>query len=435
MLRNASQSLLTNQTDSLSEQTTVLVGAQPLEIQIRTQPMHLIAEYGAAAHWAYKEDEDLEEMREMRQLLGDEGVDGVDGADSAVGSGDRSAWETAARTGLQVPALRSIAKWELELENSHEFMQLVRQELLGTRVFVFTEALDGGSTRILNLARGASLQNAADLLLGEEAARAPETAQVVLQVNGLPRPGATPLSNGDIISFVRLSEVTDGTADDDEASATSLDELYGADAGAEPAVALNVCERCLPLPGDDVVFTTHSLPTADEGLARVGGTLHRAGCECLALRRDLAAGERLVRPTARLAQQYREKFDRALRPRAPPGSQREVWATKIIVFTRDRPGLLLTISSCVTEETVNIVNVRSITRQVGDASAFEYMVHIAELEMLDRLVSTLEAQEDVLCVLRADTDDLMHDLGSEGFWAAGKCGRRPFETDLSNGAA
>ena len=70
----------------------------------------------------------------------------------------------AAQAPDQLPVLQSIARWEEELGNgcAHEFMQLVRDELLGTRVFVFTEA--EGSTRILNLARGATLGEAASVL-------------------------------------------------------------------------------------------------------------------------------------------------------------------------------------------------------------------------------------------------------------------------------
>ena len=68
--------------------TTVLVGAQPLEIQIRTQEMHLVAEFGAAAHWAYKENGGARASLPWLQL--------------------------------------TVRKWR-DLDCAHEFMQLVRQ--------------------------------------------------------------------------------------------------------------------------------------------------------------------------------------------------------------------------------------------------------------------------------------------------------------------
>lgn len=45
------------------------------------------------------------------------------------------------------------------VSNQTRFVQLVREELLGTRVFVFTR-----NGRILNLARGATLADAAEQL-------------------------------------------------------------------------------------------------------------------------------------------------------------------------------------------------------------------------------------------------------------------------------
>src|ERR1700747_1001843 len=53
--------------------TTVIHGAQPFEIQIRTQEMHRIAEEGVAAHWKYKDrkpaSDDDQRIIWMRQLI------------------------------------------------------------------------------------------------------------------------------------------------------------------------------------------------------------------------------------------------------------------------------------------------------------------------------------------------------------------------------
>ena len=97
---------------------TTVIGTrgQPIEVQIRTRAMHEIAEFGVAAHWAYKQGiEDTDEVEKrlnwMQQLL-----DADEDADSA-----------------------------------GAFVDAVKHDLLGERVLVFTPAGD-----VLNLPRGST---------------------------------------------------------------------------------------------------------------------------------------------------------------------------------------------------------------------------------------------------------------------------------------
>ena len=78
------------------------------------------------------------------------------------------------------------------MDSAHEFVQLVRKELLGTRVFVLTR-----NGRILNLAKGATLADAA-AQLGDSGAALHGHVSVV---NGTPMPSGHELSNGDLVSF------------------------------------------------------------------------------------------------------------------------------------------------------------------------------------------------------------------------------------------
>lgn len=84
---------------------TTIVGEQgtPLELQIRTQEMHRIAEHGVAAHWAYKEGSKPE--RELSTKL---------------------AW------------LRSLIEWQKDLVDPEEFVEGLKIDLFTDEVFVFT---------------------------------------------------------------------------------------------------------------------------------------------------------------------------------------------------------------------------------------------------------------------------------------------------------
>ena len=86
--------------------TTVMTSyGQPYEIQIRTEEMHKVAEFGIAAHWKYKEGKTAE-------------------ADSNFES--RLTW------------LREVMEWQGDLKDSREFIDALKTELYSHELLVFT---------------------------------------------------------------------------------------------------------------------------------------------------------------------------------------------------------------------------------------------------------------------------------------------------------
>ena len=83
---------------------TTVIGdnGNPFEIQIRTQEMHRVAEYGIAAHWKYKEGIVKED---------EEG---------------KLAW------------LRQTLEWQQEVSDSKDFVDTLKMDLFSNQVFVFT---------------------------------------------------------------------------------------------------------------------------------------------------------------------------------------------------------------------------------------------------------------------------------------------------------
>ena len=86
--------------------TTVMTKyGQPFEIQIRTEEMHRVAEFGIAAHWKYKEGKTEEEASNFENRL---------------------AW------------LREVMEWQGDLKDSKEFISALKTELYSHELLVFT---------------------------------------------------------------------------------------------------------------------------------------------------------------------------------------------------------------------------------------------------------------------------------------------------------
>ena len=202
-------------------------------------------------------------------------------------------------------------------------MQLVRKELLGTRVFVLTR-----NGRILNLAKGATLADAAAQLTDGDLDTGALRGHLPL-VNGVPMLAGYELSNGDLVSFelptaerTLLAATTgaplgllgggggggmpsggDGDVYDgefvtpialasaaDAAAATAAATVDAANAAIGDAQHVNMgwqpCRACRPLRGDMLVGTRPvagegGVPTAATSEARIYRTYSMPRCACV----------------------------------------------------------------------------------------------------------------------------------------------------------
>jgi len=135
--------------------TTVIgPGGKPLEIQIRTYDMHQTAEFGAAAHWLYKERGERDP--------------------------DKLAW------------LHQMMEWQSEAGDPREFMDTLRVGLFEDEVFVFTPKGD-----VKSLAAGATPIDFAYAIHTDVGHHT-----VGAKVNGRIVPLHTRLNSGDIVEII-----------------------------------------------------------------------------------------------------------------------------------------------------------------------------------------------------------------------------------------
>ena len=154
---------------------TTLLGQKgiPFEVQIRTWEMHRIAEFGIAAHWAYKEASNLGTKK------------------AVVVTSDKLSW------------LRETLEWQKNTENPNEFLNTLKTELFEDEVYVFTP-----KGKILSLPKGSTPIDFAYMIHAEIG-----NHMTGCKINSKMMPIITPLKNGDIVEIV-TSEHSKGPSRD-----------------------------------------------------------------------------------------------------------------------------------------------------------------------------------------------------------------------------
>jgi GTP pyrophosphokinase len=143
--------------------------AKPVEIQIRTWDMHRTAEFGVAAHWAYKEH--------------------GEGAKAQEQFDKRMSW-----------LRHQLFEWPLDAPDSGTFLRSVAQNLFSDQVFVFTPRGD-----VMDLPAGATVVDFAYRIHSDVGDHA-----IGARVNGKFVPLAHSFKNGDVVEVVTRSNGAPG---------------------------------------------------------------------------------------------------------------------------------------------------------------------------------------------------------------------------------
>ena len=154
---------------------TTLLGPKgtPFEVQIRTWEMHRTAEFGIAAHWAYKEESNKGTKK------------------SVIVKDDKLAW------------LRETLEWQKNTQNPDEFLNTLKTELFEDEVYIFTPK---GMIKILpNGATPIDFAYSIHEQIGHK--------MVGCKINSKMMPIITPLKSGDIVEII-TSDQSNGPSRD-----------------------------------------------------------------------------------------------------------------------------------------------------------------------------------------------------------------------------
>jgi len=398
---------------------------KPIEIQIRTWDMHRTAEFGLAAHWAYKEagdegkasadaDRRISQLRRMLFELAQEPSD-TDFYRTVLQDlfGDHVIVFTPKGDPIELPKGATVLDFAYRIHTdvgTHaigariggRFVDLSHECRSGDTIEVVTRSSNTPSLDWLtiakttyarskikgyfrkltfddNVVRGRAVLQAEAERAGVEPQRLRDESlqEIAPSLNHVgARELLAAIGNGTLSVHRVVRKLAPAAQPSHPGGARSRLRLGNA-AGLEVSLdgTTNVhyarCAACFPIPGDNVVGYSSRLGTLK---------LHRAECTELARLAD-AEPERILRDVV-YAGRLGQKF-----------------IVRMLVYGTDRVGLLADVSRVISDTGVNIRSNRTYTRRSGRA-VLEYMIEVPNTEEYNLLAQRITALADVLSVER-----------------------------------
>jgi GTP diphosphokinase / guanosine-3',5'-bis(diphosphate) 3'-diphosphatase len=410
--------------------TSVIAGAQPCEVQIRTAEMHRVAEEGIAAHWKYKDGKLVADDREDKRV----------------------SW------------LRHLVEWQQEMKDPADFMSTLKIDLYPEEVYTFTP-----KGKVVTLPRDATPIDFAYAIHTEVG-----HGCVGAKINGRMTPLRTKLRNGDIVeivtqpghkpsrdwlSFVKTSrarnkirhwlteqesekaielgrKMLEKEARKYKQSAKELIESdrmetilaeYGTSKiedllsaiGYGKVSAKHIISRLSPdglreaAPAEESKLTTvvkRILGIGSDAKIQVKGfddlLVYRAKC-CSPIRGEevigyitRGKGVAVHSKNCPNVQNLMYESDRKIEVEwAGTAPSAEAYAVPLTILTEDRPGMLASIAAAISEVKSNILNVEA--RTADERGTIDITVEIPDMKHLERVIASVKKIDGVYDVNRS----------------------------------
>ena len=391
--------------------------ASPVEIQIRTNEMHRLAEYGVAAHWLYKEghatDVHFEEkMTWLRQLL--EWQREVSGAEEFVESFKTDIFENQVFVYTPKGDLKELPAGATPLDFAYRIHTDVGHRCIGTKVngklVPLNYHLQNGDTvdvMTSKTVRGPSLDWLNSNLGHVNTASA--RAKIRQWFNRQARKAN--IERGHDIFVKQLRRLNTDLDDIQVARSMNVDstEEFFAALGAGEITTAQVVNRLasqeIKPQEDGLVALPAKGPGSGITVLGVGDLLTRMAQCCNPIRGDEITGyitrNRGVTVHRAACPNVVNETEKERLVEVGWGETQTLYPVRIRLEAWDRVGLLRDVTSLVSDERVNIAS--CVSEEEGDNSIISLTVYIDGIHQLSRLFSKLEGVEGVSLVARAQS--------------------------------